>query len=200
MSEIEIPAISREIEFIANHADEADDIHDNAVQIEPPELKQLFTSVYRRADEGVKELLYGLGGAFQEGTSDYLRLEKWPKCKHWQVSTSIHSLGKKPRQIGYTGLLVGYGNIGLNLIGWVFPRGGLHGRKHLCYVCRKKFAATHLASENPVRYSDWEDCVIWFDEPLTLRTSREELRRALREQARHFFKTATPVLEKLANV
>jgi phage gp29-like protein len=77
MRKIKYPAVTRELDFIANHTEEADDIREGNVNIDPL-LKSVSDAVYKRAEEDVSELLEYLKDSMQ-GSADRLRINNW----HW---------------------------------------------------------------------------------------------------------------------
>lgn len=196
MNQSKIPAISHELEFIANHTDEADDIWDEAIEIDP-DLRQLSNTVYERADLDAGKLLKYMSAAISEGADGVFRVDNWHwRLGKWEIWSEIYSgtRGRKKR-VGSVGLDVGYGKVGFRLIGWMNPgRGGLDGRKRFALACKKRIEQVHLVSEYQKSYPGWSDCVIWFEKKLTVQTSREELRAEIVEQAKKLAAIAKPLL------
>jgi hypothetical protein len=194
------PAISREVEFIARHTDEADAIYFEKIAVVPA-LKKLSDAVYDRADSDVLELLKELQDEVCRGVKSHVRVG-WRRIKRgdWENSGSIYMARGRKKRIGYIGLFVGYGQMPLRLIAWVYPSGGLDGRRELTDSVRKKAKMpVQLVSDNMQKYPSWTgDGVIWFDKQVTLKTSRTDLASQLATMAKRFFKLAKPLLKKLA--
>lgn len=198
MVQVKIPAVSREMEFIATHADEADDIWEGNVSSIQRSVKELSDAVYVRADNDVVKLLGQLKNAVEEGANGLLRLNSWhwPRWQ-WEAYSDIH-LGMRGRKkvVGWVGLHVGHGKEGFRLIGFMTPRrGGLDGRKKLALRCKKKITAVHLTRDDQKRYPRWNDNLIWFEKKLSLQTSLDELRDELRQRAKTFFAIVKPLLK-----
>jgi RNase H-fold protein (predicted Holliday junction resolvase) len=66
--------------------------------------------------------------------------------------------------------------------------GGKDGRRRLVKACGRKLEVA-VAADDPKKYPDgYDNCVVWFDERLTLSSSRDRLREKLGLCARRFFK------------
>ncbi len=196
MKQLKIPASSREREFIATHMDEADDIWDNKIKIDPL-LKQLSDAVYTRAEKDLEELLDRLKDSIEQGANGLLRINNWHWSGAWNVYSEIYWGAKGRRKsLGWAGLQGAEGKEGFRLVGYVNPRrGGLDGRKKFALACLKKIEQVHLARDDQKRYPGWNDCIIWFDRKLTLSASCEELGTEIRKQAKKFFRVAKPLLK-----
>ncbi len=119
MSQLKIPAVSRELEFIATHADEAEDIRYGKIKIDP-RLKHLSDAVYLRADSDAAELLNHLKDAISEGAIGVFRIDNWHKSRDWEVYSEIYSGARgRKKTLGWIGLHVGYGKEGFRLIGFM---------------------------------------------------------------------------------
>ena len=148
MKKIAIPAVTRELDFIANHTEEADDIWDGNVKIDPL-LKSLSDTVYKRAEEDACALLESLKDCMQ-GSSDGLRINNWHRPREsWEVYSDIFSGAKgRKKKIGWAGLHIGNGKVGFRLIGFMGPRiGGLDGRRKLAAACKKKMKEVTIRRE-----------------------------------------------------
>jgi hypothetical protein len=191
------PAVSRELKFIADNVDEADDIYQGRIKVEPS-LKRLSDKVYERADADVSELLNELKEELSCAVKGVLRINDWRTYRRWSwgIWSPIYMARGRKKKIGSAGLTVDYGQEGLRAIGWVDPRGGLHGRTEFTRSCQKKFPKVHLVSENAKRYPNWNDVVVWFDEKLTLKTSRKDIRDEVATQAKQFFRFAKSLLNQ----
>jgi hypothetical protein len=194
------PAISREIEFIAHHIDAADAIYDRAIDVEDS-LKKLSDAVYERACDDVAELLKELQSSIDAGTKDFLKI-KWKRKTDgaWETDGMIYMARGRKKGIGSIGIHLGYGEkLALKLIGWIYPKGGLDGRRQFAQRYNKKgISKVHLISDDANRYPGWSsDGVIWFTEDLSIRTSRDHLCSVIEKQAKLFFRRAKPLLIEL---
>jgi hypothetical protein len=199
MRKVKFPAVTHELDFISKHSDEADDIRDGNVKIDPL-LKDMSDAVYKRAQADVTALLDHLKNCLQ-GSADGQRLNNWHWPRYeggWEIYSDIFSGTKgRKKRIGWAGLHVGYGREGFRLIGFMKPRiGGLDGQRRLWAVAKKKMKRIHLTRDNHNRYPGWADYIIWLDQELTLSTSLEELENELRKETKTFFKIVTPLLNK----
>jgi hypothetical protein len=122
-AKVAIPAVSRELEFIGNHLDEAEDIYDEAFEVDAS-LKELSDSVYDRAEEDALKLLGYLKADLSHGVQGLVRVD-WIKARDsgWAVWGPIFMARGRKRRIGFVGLCFAFGKFGFRLIGWVFPRG-----------------------------------------------------------------------------
>jgi hypothetical protein len=199
-----IPAISREIEFIARHTEEADEIRYNECVIEAS-LKELSDKVYDRANEDVHNLLSHLIMSVSTGSHGLVRID-WKNASKssWRIYGDIFMARGRKKGIGWVGLNIGSGDERFSLIGWVCPRrGGLDGRLQFARACQKKLPEdkVHLASEDSKRYPGWignSDAVVWLDKPLTRKIGRDELQGEVATKAKRFFGIAKSLLKTSA--
>jgi hypothetical protein len=196
--QVKIPAVSREMEFIATHTEEANDVWDGNVQKIDPAVEQLSKAVYVRANNDVAELLKQAEGVVDEGAKGHVRLNNWHGTgRDWYVYSEIYwgTRGRK-KSIGWAGLQVGYGMQGFRLIGYMRPRrGGLDACKRLALACQKKIKGIHITGDHYKKYPGWPDSIIWFDKKLSLTTSLDELHRELKRRAQTFFRVVMPLLK-----
>lgn len=198
MSNVKVPAVSHELIFIATYTDEADDIYDENIKVDPL-LKDLSDAVYDRADADAYKLLDYLKDSIEEGTKQHFRInKKWhQRIGSWEAWSEIYSGVRGRRKwVGQIGLDVGYGGVGFRLIGSMNPRrGGLDERRKLVLALQKKIKQAHLTSDHVERYPKWPDCIVWLDKKLTLQTSREELWAEVTKQARALAAVTEPFLK-----
>jgi hypothetical protein len=194
-----IPAISRELEFIAQHIDDAEDIYNEEVKVEL-QLKELSNRIYDRAEDDALVLLGYLKASLLSGIHGLMRVD-WTNARDsgFYVWGPIFAARGRKKRMGSVGLYIGTGKVGFRLIGWLFPRGGLDGRSELAHACQKKLPGMkiHLASEDSKRYPGWvgnNDCVVWLDIPLTRKISRDELQNDVSIKSKRFFKVAKLLL------
>jgi hypothetical protein len=196
MLNLKFPAVSPEVEFIATHSDEADDIWYDNVKVAPM-VKELSDTVYSRADKDVERLLDNLASAMEKGAHGLFRINNWhwPRDEWERYSDMYSGLRGRKKSVGWVGLHVGSGKEGFRLIGFMNPnRGGLDGRKKFTLASQKKNKQIHLTRDDPKRYPGWNDCVIWFEKKLTLQTTIEELASDVTKETRNFFLIAKPLL------
>jgi hypothetical protein len=195
MIQLKIPAISHELEFIATHLEEASDIWDGNIKIDPL-LKQLSDTVYVRAEKDAAELLDQLKDTIAQGAKGFFRINNWHRSGVWEVYSEIYwGMKGRKKSVGWVGLHVGHGKEGFRLFAYINPRrGGLDGRRKFALACKKKIEQVHLTRDDQKRYANWNDCIIWFEKKLTLQTSREELRTEITKQAKKFVAVAKPLL------
>jgi hypothetical protein len=197
MTKSHLPAVSRELEFIANHIDDALDIWNNNVKVSSF-VKRLSDAVYGRADADAKMLLDQIKPAVENGArSNALRINNWHKPRdEWEVYSEIYLGAKGPKKsVGWAGLHVGYGKEEFRLIGFMnLRRGGVDGRKRFASACKQRIKQVHLTTDDATRYAGWADCVIWFEKKLTSRLSLEELHSDVTKQTRVFLMIAKPPL------
>jgi hypothetical protein len=103
------------------------------------------------------------------------------------------------KRLAVVGLHVGFGSLAGQLIGWVYPNGGLDGRRNFARQCNLKNLKVHLVSDKADQYPGWDDCVVWFKKNLTLKTSRDDLIEEIAKETKLFFKIAKPLMRALAN-
>jgi hypothetical protein len=196
MTRLRLPAVSREMEFVATHAEEVNDILDGYSKIDPA-LFSLSKAVSERANKDVEELLDRLKDTLEQGVDGLLRINNWHRPRwEWELYSEIYSgaRGRKKR-IGWAGLRIGSGKERFRLIGFMNPRrGGLDGQKKLALACKKKIKQVHLTRDEQKRYPGWDDNVIWFEKKLKLGTSLQELEQEVRKQTKTFFRLARPFL------
>jgi hypothetical protein len=198
---ISIPAVTREMEFIAHNAVTADEILEKESETT---LAILTDTVYARADSEVDYLLRELELAVSSAIGGVVRLN-WVNTSrglNWASWGKLYSPRGPLRRIGSAGLWLDHNLQPLRLIGWIWPRwGGLDGRREVVRLCRKKMKSVCLPHEHPKQYKGWkeDDGVVWFDEQLGLRTSLDGLGQRLAKDARRFFKLARPVLQSLVD-
>jgi hypothetical protein len=126
---------------------------------------------------------------------------KYPKLGDWEANVECYNAARGPRKkLGFVGLMVGRGEKTRGkLVAWVYPaRGGEPGLKSFFRRCRENMPQVALASQK-YGWDDNDDCVIWFEKKLTLKTLRDELGSEIEVRARQFFKIAKPLLKKLAD-
>jgi hypothetical protein len=200
---IDIPAVSPEIEFIARHTADADAICDGLISVRPRE-KELTKKVYDKADHDLFELMTKLQEEICLSLKGVLRVAWVKKRKSpyfWEHEGQLFMpRGPMTKPVGYVGITFGSGALQMKLIGWVYPKGGIAGRKELTRFCdRKIIPPVRLVSEHADQYPQWDDAVVWFERELTLETSYEDLRKEIAKSAGRFFRIARPILEKYAN-
>jgi hypothetical protein len=194
-----IPAISREVEFLALHGDEADEIWEGNIDV-TEDVLELLNEVNDRAERNILQLLTCVQSALDIGLRDLLRIS-WVRIspESWALRGVVYMSARGPKKnIGLAGFYIEC-NKPPRLIGWTYPRGGLDGRRELARVCGKTMDGIHLASDHRDRY-DWasnDDAVIWLDEKLTKR-ARDQLTKQVERRAKLFFKIAKPTLKTLA--
>jgi hypothetical protein len=196
---LSIPAISREVEFLARHSDEADEIWDDNIEADAV-VRELLDDINERAKRSVLQLLNCVQSAVDIALHDLLR-SNWGRIspEDWALRGVVYMSARGPKKtIGSAGFYIECRDVP-KLIGWVYPRGGLDGRRELARLCAKKIDKVHLASDHRDRY-DWasnDDAVVWLDERLTKRT-RGDVGRLTQKKAKQFFKVAKPILKGLA--
>ena len=192
-----VPAISREVEFIAKNISEADAIYfDDDIYVEEL-VKDLTEAVYDRANGTVEELLGRLEEEVLCAVKGVVRIE-WVNTDrklYWSSKGRVYNAHGRKKRIGLAGIdLPCYIRNPPRLIGWVYVLGGQDGRRKLVRACDGKIFA-RVASDHPKEYSNgYSDCVIWFDEKLTLATRRDELRKELGLCAKRFFKVVKRIM------
>ncbi len=195
---LSIPAFSRELEFWARHSDEADEVQGGNIEAEQS-LIPLLDAVGERADQDVSELFKDIQKAVDAGLRGLLRVQ-WGRISFgsWQLRGLIHMARGPRKRIGSVGLYIRCSDVP-GIVGWVFPRGGLDGRRELAHAC-KGISGVHLASDRRKLYPDWgnDDAVIWLDEKAA-NLSRSELCNQIQRRARSFFRVAKPALKRLAS-
>lgn len=198
---ISIPAISREVHFIARNNPIVEDIFDNA---RDGPVFELTNAVWKKARIDADFLLRKLEAGITEAAAGILRVE-WANTnrgEYWEPWARVFMPRGPKRRMASLGLVLGHTKMALRLIGWIWPRwGGLDGRQELARVCSKKIGDVCLPYEVPGRYPEWteDDGIVWLDEQLSLRTSLQEISHTVSKRARAFLKVARPVLEELAH-
>jgi hypothetical protein len=197
---LSVPAVSRELHFIAQNAAIVMDVIDNLAD---GPLFELTDAVNKKAAVDADRILRQLEREITESASAVLRVE-WANTNrgdYWEPWARVFMPRGPKRRIASLGLVLGHSKMALRLVGWIWPRwGGLDGRQELTRVCAKKVGAVYLPYESR-RYPGWteDDGIIWFDEQLSLNTSLDNLRHNLHRRSRVFLKAARPVLEELAD-
>ena len=188
---LSVPAISREFEFIARNVAAADAIYNNHIQVPLP-VTELTHTVYDRVDSQVGSLLLMLEEKVSQAAKGIVRI-KWTntnRAEYWRIYGTVYKIrGKK--KLGSAGVFFPRYVKPLHVVGWLKPLGGLDGRKRIARSCAGKIDDVKVVSENPKQYPGWprdDDVVIWFDQKLTLATSRDELCKELGLLAKRFFK------------
>ncbi|MBI1257653.1 MAG: hypothetical protein GC204_09295 [Chloroflexi bacterium] len=176
-------AVSDELIFVATHEDEVIDILDN--DIVDQQTKQLTEAVYKRAnvdaasflETSIRTMLSNIGTPFgvakRMGRSD------------WEVYVSLtRKAGRSTVRLGSIGLRVGAYRSGPVLLGFVNSLGGTDRRRRLLTACKPKMPKAHLTSDKPSDYPEWNNCLIWFEYPLSERTKLEDISFALAAQTK----------------
>jgi|HubBroStandDraft_4_1064222.scaffolds.fasta_scaffold371081_2 hypothetical protein len=199
MDKYPLPAISHEINFIAEHTDEADAILDRNIKVDES-LAKLSDVVYARANKDVIALLEELGGAVDLGLKGLLRT-KWVRLStgDWEINGSMYMPKRPKKRLATIGLHVGFRSLAGQLICWVYPKGGLDSRRNFARQCNLKNLKVHLVSDEADQYPGWDDCVVWSKKNLTLKTSRDDLINEIAKETKRFFKIARPLMRALAN-
>jgi len=203
-----LPAISRELEFIASRYEQADEILSDDIKVDTF-VKDLTRKVYERANRDVLTLLNQSTESVSRGIRGAMRIDwdKEPKIVdwsdvYWGRKGKIFMARGPKKEMGRVGLHVGSGNEGFRLVGWVFPRRvGLDVRAELAHTCKKQMPEVHLASEHKRRYPGWigyNDAVVWLDHSLSQNDDLGELQKKITTKAKRFFKFAKPILKNLA--
>ncbi len=194
--QLRVPAISREVEFIAQHTAEAGAVYDEEIRV-PEAVKELTVAVYDRAEADVASLLRTLQAELSRTLQGLLRI-RWVggdlggRAEGYGPIYNAH--GRK-KQTGWVGIYLGHYDMALRLFGWVSPKGGLDGRRKLARACTGKIKGVRVVSDHRKDYPEWvEDCVVWFDRKLTLKDTRDELRTEVGLCAKRFFKIANRYL------
>jgi hypothetical protein len=198
----DIPAISPEIAFVRKYMNQVEAVED-AGTIARPSIVSLTKKISDRADTDVLELLGEMKAHLDRGVQSMLRIEwgKYPKLGDWDVEVEFFNAARgRRKKLGLVGLMVGYVSWAPeNLVAWVYPpRGGRPGLKSFVRRCRKKMPNVALASQK-YGWDGNDECVIWFEKKLTLKTLRDELGSEIEVRARQFFKIAKPLLKTLAD-
>jgi hypothetical protein len=191
---ITVPAISREIEFIAHHANDADAVRADK-NFEPKWLKKLTDKVYVRADADVQELLLDLEDEITHVLNKIIHLP-WKRYKFdwWEVNSPVYLSQRHRKEIGWLFLTVSFGTKSdPRIIGsFILNRGGQDALQRFSQFCRNRKLRVHLVGDNRANYAIWEggDGIVWFDKKVSSKDSREALKREIGKSAKEFFKIA----------
>jgi hypothetical protein len=150
--------------------------------------------VLARANEDARELLVHLKEKLNEAAGTSVRV-KWNResdwGKYWQNEGEI-SLKRRgqSKSIGSIGLYIDDGPRGAQLIAWIWLKGDKDYRIKFGKKCKEK---------NVGRLSEvWDDEeTIWFEKPISLKTTRDDLSLALKKAAKRLLKVTIPLLKQL---
>lgn len=180
-----IPAISREFVFYVRNASVMDEIYGNGKV--KPSVRELTETVYDRAEATMYLLLKEVRTSFRSAVHNLFRA-KWEQRisrEEWEWWAPIYSPGRGPRKrIGSVGFWVSFRQKDPALVGWARLRGGVKGQDELLRTTEKIDGVTRD-----------DNYVYWFDQPLKLTTTRDELQRDIQRKAKAFFRAAKPLLE-----
>jgi hypothetical protein len=192
-----LTAVSKEVEFIARFAEEADIIKDEGIA--DPIVTRLTKLVYSRADADVLSLLNEIERAVTGAVRGLIRIGwKRPRLGSWNVWGTFHPPRGPKRQLGNVGLEITWGKDAFRLLGWVNPRGNsLTERQRFAHQCSQLGASVLLISDNRKRYQNWEgDAVIWMDIDLSSRPSIGDLVRNAERESSILFPIVREVLKR----
>jgi len=201
LKKVFVPAVCRELLFVSEHDDAVVAIEEGLLSVEP-HIKELTTRVGERADAAVFELLKKLKDRVTAGTKGIFQLD-WgrnPRRESWSMEGDIYSKSaKRKRRIGSLEVMIGSGELSpKKLVGSAWPaKGGREALRGFAERCHQKMSSVDLATKK-YGWPRSQECVIWFDKTLTLKSQFEELGDAIEKQARQFFKIAYPLLTKIA--
>jgi hypothetical protein len=189
---IELPAISRELDFIARHWKEAGDIYEEKLKVDD-QIKTLTVALYDKATNESGNLLANAASIISQSAKEFARF-KWSKFRKndWELRSYIF----QPRG-GKTALATTGFNVHCTtaqapaLVGWLTPRGNLDERRSFINLCSVK---TVLVSDNDEQYPGWSDTVVWFRIELDEDTTWKSVADSLAAEAACFFKAALPLV------
>ena len=196
-----LAAISREMEFIAAHEQDADDVYDGKLSVDPVTL-DLVKVVYDRANQDAQAFLRATVSAVSVSTKGQIRI-RWPKRASpfkWHRESPVSMPRGHWRRIGWAGVgldLSGSRNP-IRVVSWVHPLGGLDGRRELAEACKKKLSGVELVSDDPAKWPEWTDTVIYDTRSIRRSTSRDDVLKAVGQAAHRFYRVATPVLHSIS--
>jgi hypothetical protein len=115
---------------------------------------------------------------------------KWGRSEltWWGHSGTIYLPRDSKKAIGVVGLHFGWDKLALKLLGWVYPKGGRDSRR--VYAQKTGMKLMPLYEDN--------DYVVWFEKDLSLKTSRDDLKREIAKRAKQHFRAGVPLLTKPA--
>ena len=176
-----------------------DAIWDGDIKIDES-LAMLSDEVSRKAEKDAVVLLEKIKLAVDLGSKGLLRI-KWGRVKEgkWEITGTLHMPKGPGKRLAWIGMVIGHGPRAGQIFGWVYPKGGLDGRRYFARKCNLKKFGVHLVSDYTDKYTGWDDCVIWLKAGLTLKTSRDELDDEIKERTTRFFKIAKPLMSALHN-
>jgi hypothetical protein len=156
---LSIPAISREVEFLARHSDEADEIWDDNIEADAV-VRELLDDINERAKRSVLQLLNCVQSAVDIALHDLLR-SNWGRIspEDWALRGVVYMSARGPKKtIGSAGFYIECRDVP-KLIGWVYTRGGLDGRRRRRREADPKESKAVLQScqANPQR-TRWLKC------------------------------------------
>jgi hypothetical protein len=164
-----VPAISREVEFIAEHTAEVDAVYEEEIRV-PEAVKELTEAVYDRAEADIKDLLLAVEADVSRAMRGLLRV-KWVGGDLGGRAESkgpIYNAHGPKKEMGWVGIYLGHYEMALRLVGWVWAKGGLDGRRRMASACARKIKDVCVVSDHRDKYPEWfgGDCVVWFDRKL----------------------------------
>jgi hypothetical protein len=192
---VSVPAISREIEFIALNWPAVEEVLDR----DGEQLSELTNAVWERAQADVYKLFRALEVEMSEVVRGLVRID-WintDRGANWESWGSVFMPMGPKKRIAYVGFWLGEVPLALRLVGWIRPRyGGVDGRRRLVQQCERKVKGVCLPYDYPKRYPSLTEQhpVVWFDQQLSLTTALNTLAMDLRRASKIFFKAARPLL------
>ena len=186
-----IPAISREVEFIARNAYVADAVCEDRIDV-PPRVKELTGMVCDRANAAVQVLLKALEVEVKRIVSGIVQIEWINKDRqyYWASECRVQKLRSRKSGVRWAGIYLHCGRDALRLIGWMYPKGGRDGRKKLARACDGVKVASECPKDYPAAESGLDSCVVWLDQRLSPATDRDELKKTVGLAAKRFFRVA----------
>lgn len=197
---VKIPAISKDVEFAGHHLTIMEDVLDSG----KGPLRELTERVLDRAESDIEHTLLRLEDAVTSSAKSVVRVQ-WINTNrgyYWGSKARVFVPMGPRKRIASLGLYLDNQPMPIRLIGWAWPtRGGLDGRRELVRVCKKKLGnSVRLASEYPDDFPAWaeDDAIVWYEKPISLKTTLDDLVAEVKARARKFFKCARPLLTEFA--
>ena len=202
------PALSKELSFYLDHANEADDLYENIgilskVNLDP-RFETAFENVYEKAYKDLRHLITHLSNHVSARVKRYACIE-WKHRnveKEWGCWGYARSKGRRAAH-HWTGIYLDHSKGLARMVLILSPSGGRGGRRlfvdRFRPIWRKKRERLVLTEDHPKDWPEWEKtpCIVYYVHELHPRSSLNETCSATEKVVEQFFRLTMPKLNKM---
>jgi hypothetical protein len=188
--------------FVGKYIDDVWAIREGSI-VPPKDVANLSNAVYERAAQGFDRLLEDARTVMAAASTDLVRFAGWHFAnRDWDTWSNVYLTvsGRPGKSRCMVGLYIGMGEREeFRLIGYLRLRPGTaDSHKAFRDKCSRKLLGVHVPGDQKERYpAEWNDrYVIWLDERLFERTSRQTLEARLKLRSRRLFRRCRRLLRK----